>query len=129
MSAYTPTALGIPWQPGQPCYSCPTLLSRNHTVPSTPSRRCKDPPVQLASGLPNPQLIPFKVLAAPPRCCPKMSVTQLLTFRAMVWRLAPSSVCKEAIGIHCPGQKSCCFAAVSHHRAPPIDTPPEDPED
>lgn len=70
----------LPWVfPGNqdcPCYSCPPLLSRKHTVPSIPSRRCKDPPVQLARGFPNPQLIPFMVSAAPPRCCPKMSMSQ-----------------------------------------------------
>lgn len=112
MSANTPIALSIPWQSGLP----KLLLPDPPEQKTHPGRRCKDPPVQLASAFPKPQLIPFMVSAAPPRCCPKVSVTQLLTFRAMVWRLAPSSVCKEATGIHCPGQAEvmllCCCASL-----------------
>ena len=59
--------------------------AEDHAVPSTTSTRCKDAPVQLASAFPNPQFIPFMLSAAPSRCCPKMSVIQLLTFRVVMW--------------------------------------------
>lgn len=104
MSANTSIALDIPWQPGLPMLllHTPAHHSRaeNHAAPSTPSRRYKDAPVQLASGFPNPQLISFTLSAAPFRCCPKMSVIQLLTFRVMTWCPSPSSDCKQATEIY-----------------------------